>query len=323
MLLNQSIMDVDATTLRTLVSELPLFSLDTPTRVATRVFGYDCCYAIPKGRTCLGWWRDTDSGPACHLLWLDKGKGGIAGAERRLSSFDYTVAAGTIVSGIVVLVKSRTYFCITDIHQYGGKMLTDYDWSMRYSCISSLLSRLNPRNYTDQFVTFSMPVSAPTYKELSPKIKELPYDIANIRYTAKGWGPGKIRLFSQPKPSTEELTRVFTVIPRVEQDVYELRCIASSLNTRYAAVQTLAESIVLNKLFRRIRENDDIDLAEMSEDEEDFENVDPRKFVQSRQLRMECTYVKCLRKWRPLKVTRDPESTNKDVIQCESNYSTR
>ena len=323
MLPNQSIMDADATSLRTLVSELPSFSLDAPTRVATRVFGYDCCYAIPKGRECLGWWRDTDCGPACHLLWLDKKRGGIAGAERRLSSFDYTIAAGTIVSGVAVLVKSRTFFCITDVHQYGGKMLTDYDWATRSSCISALLSRLNPYNYTDQFVTFSAPVSATTYKELSPKIKELPYDTADIRYTAKGWGPGKIRLFSKPKPSAEELMQVFTVIPHVEQDVYELKCLASSLNIRYAAVQTFAESIVLNKLFRRIRENDDIDLAEMSEDEGDFENVDPRKFVQSRSLRMECMYVKRLRKWRPLKVTRDPESTNKDVIQCESNYSTR
>ena len=317
-------MEVDATVLRTLVSELPSFSLDNPTRVATRVFGYDCCYAIPKGRTCLGWWRDTDCGPACHLLWLDKERGGITSAERRLSSFDYTVAAGTIVSGIVMQVKSRTFFCITDIHQYGGRMLTDYNWNTRYSCLSALLSRLNPRNYSEQFVTFGIPVSTKTYKELSSKIKELPYDIADIRYTAKGWGPGKIRSFSKPKPSVEERTHVFTVIPHIKQDVYELRCQSSSLNIRYAAVQTFTESIALNRLFRRIRENDDIDLAEMSEDEADFENINPRKFVQSRPgVRMECVYVKRLRKWRPLKVTRDPESINKDVIQCESNYSTR
>ena len=47
-----------------------------------------------------------------------------------------------------------------------------------------------------------------------------------------------------------------------------------------AHIPTYETSKMMNSLFRRIRENDNIDLIEESEDEDDFQNVDNDKFLQ-------------------------------------------
>jgi hypothetical protein len=47
-----------------------------------------------------------------------------------------------------------------------------------------------------------------------------------------------------------------------------------------AHIPTYDTSKMMNSLFRRIRENDNIDLIEESEDEDDFQNVDNDKFLQ-------------------------------------------
>ena len=38
-------------------------------------------------------------------------------------------------------------------------------------------------------------------------------------------------------------------------------------------------SVMLNKIFRKIRENDNLDYIEESDDEDDFQNTEPDKYV--------------------------------------------
>lgn len=67
-----------------------------------------------------------------------------------------------------------------------------------------------------------------------------------------------------------------------------------------ADVPTYDDSVRLNRLFRKIRENESTDRIEESEDEEDFENVDPGKWVTRRdRVRMLCTRREGSRGWVP------------------------
>ena len=75
---------------------------------------------------------------------------------------------------------------------------------------------------------------------------------------------------------------VFNVTADPQLDLYHLYAYGGPNNMVYcglAGVQSFKTSIFLNKLFRRIRENDNLDLAEESEDEEDFENMDTNKYM--------------------------------------------
>jgi hypothetical protein len=64
-----------------------------------------------------------------------------------------------------------------------------------------------------------------------------------------------------------------------------------------AGIPSLRLSALLNRLFRNIRENDNIDYVEESEDENDFEEA--VYTFKDRVLLMECTFDAKTKKWVP------------------------
>jgi hypothetical protein len=59
----------------------------------------------------------------------------------------------------------------------------------------------------------------------------------------------------------------------------------------------------MNGLFRNIRENKNLDYIEESDDEDDFENILPDKYVDLKKtLLLECVFHKKFKKWVPRKV---------------------
>ena len=68
-------------------------------------------------------------------------------------------------------------------------------------------------------------------------------------------------------------------------------------------ISTYTDSVMMNSLFRNIKENNNLDFLEESDSDEDFENVSEDKFVDlDKNIVMRCEYVKKCRKWRPLVV---------------------
>jgi hypothetical protein len=60
---------------------------------------------------------------------------------------------------------------------------------------------------------------------------------------------------------------------------------------------------MMNKLFRNIKENQNLDALEESDDEEEFENECADKFVYlDRSLKMVCQFNHKFKKWSPIKI---------------------
>ena len=59
----------------------------------------------------------------------------------------------------------------------------------------------------------------------------------------------------------------------------------------------------MNGLFRNIRENKNIDYIEESDDEDDFQNINEDKYVDTNKvLSMECIFNKKFKRWVPVRV---------------------
>jgi hypothetical protein len=104
---------------------------------------------------------------------------------------------------------------------------------------------------------------------------------------------------------------VFLVSPDMNSDIYHLHCYDNKSESQYtyvdiAHVGTYKESKYLNGLFRNIRENNDIDLGEESEDEDMFQNMNPDKYVDlSKKVKMNCVFQNKWRRWTPISVVAD------------------
>ena len=102
---------------------------------------------------------------------------------------------------------------------------------------------------------------------------------------------------------------VFNVTADPQLDLYHLYAYGGKSGLVYcglAGIQSFKTSIFMNKLFRRIRENDNLDLAEESEDEADFENMDANKYVNvDTVLQIECVFNQKHKRWIPVRLSRD------------------
>ena len=109
-----------------------------------------------------------------------------------------------------------------------------------------------------------------------------------------------------PKPAYRE--NVFLIKPDIQNDIYYLYCLNDKLKEEQCGIAHIADyntSVMMNKLFRIIKENNNLDALEESDDEEEFENVNIDKFVHlNKSHKMICQFNHKFKKWVPIDLSK-------------------
>lgn len=139
-------------------------------------------------------------------------------------------------------------------------------------------------------------------------------------------------------PPDEMLTNIqatFIVRPNIQNDIYELFVLPSSSSSsrggggrcepvfhNFAHISGFKTSVMMNRLFRNITENERLDTMEESEDEVEFENTEPDKYVTlTKEYNIVCRFNKRFCRWVPIEVvTRGDIITEQQVKQHEIRY---
>ena len=106
---------------------------------------------------------------------------------------------------------------------------------------------------------------------------------------------------------SNEISKIFYVKPDIQNDIYYLYKIntvnCSIISDETAHIPDYKTSVMMNKLFRNIKENINLDSLEESDDEEEFENIQIDKFVDLNKIfKMRCIFNHKFRKWVPVNV---------------------
>jgi hypothetical protein len=107
---------------------------------------------------------------------------------------------------------------------------------------------------------------------------------------------------------------VFKIKPDIQNDIYHLYCLNDSIETYYkvAYIPDYKTSVMMNKLFRNIKENENLDSLEESDDEEEFQNEREDRFVHlNTSYNMLCGFNYKFKKWYPINLVND----NVKIIQ--------
>jgi hypothetical protein len=110
----------------------------------------------------------------------------------------------------------------------------------------------------------------------------------------------------KPKIVTEK-NRIFKVVPDIQNDIYHLYEVNKDTKEErlfdVAYIPDYKTSVMMNYLFRNIKENTNLDALEESDSEEEFENDKFDKFVHlDRHKNMTCQYNYKFKKWTPVKL---------------------
>lgn len=262
----------------------------------------DYCIAIPQGRKYYSWFTCVKNKFVCVLLEI--------GFNNKITSvkfynccFKNELSYGTIFYGTLI---DRRFFFIEDIFYYKGNDISFNNNYNKLMLIKNIFdNELKSLSYCKNDIVFGLPVMKPTYNDLYNSMLHLPYKIYSAQFRNM-----RNNLRSNYLMKNESIVRaIFLVKASVQNDIYNLFYKtekAGIIKYGTARIPNYDTSMMMNKLFRIIKENDNLDKLEESDDEDEFENVELDKYVDlKKRVKMECVYNHKFKKWIPFKVCKD------------------
>jgi hypothetical protein len=297
---------------RLLLKDFPNLKLSYENIIHKKVYNADINLAIPNGPKYFVWFTLVDNLNKCIFINCHNNHIII-----KNTCFNHELSYGTILYGTLLTINNREYFTIEDIFLYKTIQVSNLSWGEKFERINYMLSNdLKPIKFNKSFITFTVPLMSSNLNDLITQIN------ANIYYKIDII---QFRLFNrcnnylfipfleftsnhQPKQynnTTKNTTKncIFIVKPTVTTDIYHLFTINEETYFDIAYIPNFNSSVMMNNLFRNIKENNNLDKLEESDDETEFENENIHKFVYlDRSIKMICEFNEKFKKWVPIKL---------------------
>ena len=102
---------------------------------------------------------------------------------------------------------------------------------------------------------------------------------------------------------------VFLISADIQYDIYHLFIYGKNNSKIYyniAYIPDYKTSVFMNNIFRKIKENNNLDYIEESDDEEDFQNTKEDKYVDLQKvIQMECVFHSKFKRWVPKRIVKN------------------
>ena len=276
----------------------------------------DIYLTIPKGKKYFAWFKYHNGKNMCFLLEINRKLNRIEKINYNICSFDKILCSGigTIIYGTIFNINNIKCFNIENIYYLKGNNLMNFNQINKLKEIKSLMKKyINQNIYNKYSIVFGTPIYSNNYSLLEEKIHTLPYDVYSIQY----------RLLYKNKPFLNEIVtnhkkayKTFLVKPTIMNDIYDLYCLENNQEKRYniAYIPDYKTSVMMNSLFRNIKENVNLDYLEESDDEEEFENISEDKFVYlNKEYKMKCVYFSKFGLWQPLEISKENICNKREI----------
>ena len=279
----------------------------------------DLFMIIPKGPKAFLWFTYIEDKNVAILLLLNR-EGNVKSLDIYPVCFNNELSYGTLLYGTFFDINSNHHFSCEDIFTYKGNYINKYMLKHKLQIYEELFTNnMLQKTYNSNFIIVGLPVWVSSYMNAINIINTLPYKVYAVKQFNMRDLDGKSLGISLYKENTK-LEAIFKIRAGVDSDIYNLY---TSDNKFYnvAAITSYKQSILLNSIFRSIKENTNLDYIEASDDEEEFENVETNKYVDlDKCVLMNCVYNKHFKKWEPVKIVNNNNIiTKKKSILLEKN----
>jgi hypothetical protein len=292
---------------------------------------------IPEGKKCFAWFTIFRDKSVCFILELDnKMNKEIKNIKIVNCCFSSSLSYGTLFYGTLFYHMNNQFFSIEDIFSYKGKDLSNINFNDKLNNIIDILKNdINQVSYNNHFVVFGLPIISQIYEDFEKNLNDIKYKINSIIYINKYntklllpineyyklrendkiektektennitiKQPKKIELYKgSQKNNNIKQEKILICKPDIQNDIYHLYSITNDF-IGLACIPDYKTSMMMNKIFRIIKENDDLDKLEESDDEEEFESSSIDKFVHlDKSFKFLCNYNNKFKKWTPIKI---------------------
>lgn len=253
---------------------------------------------IPKGQKSFVWFTNNGIQNITYLLKTDM-RGNIIDYEELTLMFDDELAIGTIIYGTIFHIDKRRFFVCENIFYYKGENVCFFDLKSKLNYLTELFSsKYRQIVLSNDMIMLGMCILKSDFECAYNEMNSLTYPIYAIRSFKYNSGNSLGNFLIKNRT----IDAVFNVTSSLESDIYYLYGEDDS-EGRLANISSYKTSILMNSLFRNIRENRNLDYIEESEDEDDFQETSKGKHVNlDLVIKMRCIYNTKFKKWEPVKI---------------------
>jgi hypothetical protein len=325
-------MELTHNQIENLVQRFPKLELSYETFAHKKVSSnYNICISVPVGKKQFAWFTFYGSDDVCYLMDINKDQK-IVKVVKIDVAFHHKLALGTVLYGTMCIIDEKQVFIIEDIYNFCGLPTKQFTFGEKLTYFHTLMTQYlsfsffalpymslvkgdNSLLESLQFYESMVTKTAYATHHVQFRSSETISPYLNHTYKKKQeqaivYEPDVI-LF--PRADLNYMaqsmlrTAVFRVTADIQNDVYHLFAYEgktqSNVYVNIAYIGTRHLSVYMNKLFRNIRENDNVDYGEESEDEDTFQNVNPDKYVDlKKDYKMNCVFNNKFKKWVPVSV---------------------
>ena len=300
-----------------IIHKLPNIELSYEKKIHNKVPHGDIFLIIPKGPKFLVWFHRYYQQYVCFSLEL-QGKKEIKEIKIVPCSFNKELCAGngTLLYGTVFENNKKKCFSIEDIFYYKDKKTGNLSQKDKFDFIQNLLSYDIKKTFlTNESFLFGLPVMSNKYNTV---VKELPH----IAYTpiyiqSRLLNRRNITYYNQTTQGSNYA--VFSVRATKDPDIYTHWCFNEKnilVKIGILHIASFKMSVFMNNIFREIKENKNLDALEESDDEEEFQNISPTKYVYlNKTENILCVYNYKFRRWTPIDISKSAKITNINMIE--------
>jgi len=324
-----------------ILSEFPNIKLSYENITHNKVSNYDIVLAIPEGKKCFAWFTTYQEKNVCLIMELAENKQ-ITNIKIMNAVFKTDMVFGTIFYGTMFYHSRNNFFTLEDVFYFKGVDVSRNSWLKKFELFNKIMSDdIKQVSYNKNFIVFGLPLLSDNADELINQISNVKYKIKTVQFRIFNISNKSLFVpfanLTCPNVETTKTTHnksvvdksivvkipklevpmhayqnykkrkeiVFNVKADVQNDIYHLYCKddTSLENYNVAFIPNYTTSVMMNKLFRNIKENINLDALEESDDEDEFQNEKEDRFVNlEKTYNMMCSYNYKFKKWTPLRL---------------------
>ena len=316
---------------------------------------YNVCLTIVQGKKGYVWFSFYNENDVCFFMEINREKK-ISKIKFVDMDFDRTLSLGTILYGTFVETEGKKpIFVIEDILFYKGitmkntlfneklGFLQKEDFFKKESKNDEMVLCLPAIWYISERTDYECQYLIPDFwksritkfavhhiqyrclSDTSPYLNVFNQNVFTNANTKKEaiFRPLQTKIivenFSKPQ---FKIPTVFLLSADIQFDIYHLFVYGKGSQNIYynvAYIPNYTTSVFMNGIFRKIRENENLDYIEESDDEEDFENTAEDKYVDlQKTVMMECVFSPKYKKWVPKRIVHGQKVVH--VSQLTNHY---
>ena len=302
-----------------ILSIFPSIELSYEKMTHKKVYNSNIILAIPEGQKYFVWFTRHKGEIISLLMKLNNNK--IIEINSFNSNFnqDLTQGNGTIFYGTFFKYENKPLFCIEDLIFYKNKNVYYRRFDEKITILYTILKNDIYQPEINHNTVFGLPIMNTNFYDLLKDIQTLPYVVKTIHFRFFQSNPYIYKMkYYKPNPNNKisnnnfnklnDNTKIFKVVPDIQNDIYHLykEENGQDVYVDIAFIPNFETSKYMNKLFRNIKENENLDLLEESDDEEEFEDEKIEKFVYlDKSYKMICSFHHKFGKWVPINIVNE------------------